>query len=169
MNRSSWFSAIRSTRFPSVLPSRGSKSPRFSTKPTKPDDLAPGTSQKARSRVERVQSRLPKYLHRYVEHLINAPITHISAFLLLHEITALVPLVGLTATFHYTKWMPPFVGEGKWVAEGVEKYGNYLRRKGWLGQEEGKRYKWWGRGKGGTRVVIEYVFIAIVSVKCGNV
>jgi len=55
--------------------------------------------------------------------------------------------------------MPPFVGEGKWVADGVEKFGNWFRRKGWLGAEErrGWRARWWGRGEGGTRVVVEYV------------
>ena len=90
---------------------------------------------------------------------MNAPLTHISAFLLLHEITALVPLVGLATTFHYTKWVPPFVGEGKWVADGIEKYGNYLRKKGWLGVEDAKKDKWWGRREGGTRVVVEYVFL----------
>lgn len=152
MNRTAWLSANRSTFFRSTPPFRGPKGRRFSAKP---DDLAPNASQKTRTRVERIQSRLPKYLHRYVTPLINAPLTHISAFLLLHEITAIVPVLGLAATFHYTKWMPPFIGEGKWVAEGVEKYGSYLRKKGWLGDEEKRRYKWWGRGEGETRVVVE--------------
>lgn len=35
---------------------------------------------------------------------------------------------------HYTRWMPPFA-ESKWVVAGVEKFGRYARRKGWL--EEG--------------------------------
>lgn len=123
---------------------------------TKPDDLKPETSEKARSRVVRITSRLPKFLQRYTTPLINAPLTHISAFLLLHELTAVVPLFGLAATFHYTRWMPPFISEGKWVSDGVEKFGNYFRRKGWLGEEgKDKRYKWWGRGEGGTRLVIE--------------
>ena len=123
---------------------------------TKPDDLKPETSEKARSRVVRITSRLPKFLQRYTAPLINAPLTHISAFLLLHELTAVVPLFGLAATFHYTRWMPPFISEGKWVSDGVEKFGNYFRRKGWLGEEgKDKRYKWWGRGEGGTRLVIE--------------
>lgn len=123
---------------------------------TKPDDLKPETSEKARSRVVRITSRLPKFLQRYTTPLINAPLTHISAFLLLHELTAVVPLFGLAATFHYTRWMPPFISEGQWVSDGVEKFGNYFRRKGWLGEDEkAKRYKWWGRGEGGTRLVIE--------------
>lgn len=123
---------------------------------TKPDDIKPEASEKARSRVVRITSRLPKFLQRYTTPLINAPLTHISAFLLLHELTAVVPLFGLAATFHYTRWMPPFISEGKWVSDGVEKFGNYFRRKGWLGEEgKAKRHKWWGRGEGGTRLVIE--------------
>ena len=154
MNRSLWRFATRFTTFRSDLRIRGPQSRNFSTKP---DDIASGASQKTRTRIQRIQSRLPRYLHRHVEPLVNAPLTHITAFLVLHEITALVPLVGLAATFHYTKWMPPFVGEGKWVADGVEKYGNYLRKKGWLGEEDGKKSSRWGKGEGGTRIVIEYV------------
>lgn len=125
---------------------------------TKPDDIKPEASQKTRSRIVRITSRLPKFLQGYTTPLINAPLTHISAFLLLHELTAVVPLFGLAATFHYTKWMPPFIGEGKWVSDGVEKFGSYFRKKGWLGEEgKARRYKWWGRGEGGTRIVVEYV------------
>lgn len=126
---------------------------------TKPDDLNPDASQKTRSRVVGITSRLPRFLQRYTTPLITAPITHISAFLLLHELTAVVPLFGLAATFHYTQWMPPFISEGKWVSDGVEKFGSYFRKKGWLGEEDkARRFKWWGRGEGGTRIVVEYVF-----------
>ena len=85
-----------------------------------------------------------------------------TSFLILHEITAVVPLLGLAATFHYANWMPPFISEGKWVADGIEKFGRYFRRKGWLGKEDARRHKWWGRGEGGSRVFVEYVF-AFVS------
>lgn len=122
---------------------------------TKPNDLTPNASQKSRSRLARLTSRLPRFLQGYTTPLINAPITHISAFILLHELTAVVPLLGLAATFHYTKWMPPFIGEGKWVADGVEKFGRYFRKKGWLGEEGARRHTWWGRGEGGTRVIVE--------------
>lgn len=126
---------------------------------TKPDDLNPDASKKTRSRVVGITSRLPRFLQRYTTPLITAPITHISAFLLLHELTAVVPLFGLAATFHYTQWMPPFISEGKWVSDGVEKFGSYFRKKGWLGEEDkARRFKWWGRGEGGTRIVVEYVF-----------
>ncbi|KAI9847931.1 MAG: hypothetical protein M1837_001448 [Sclerophora amabilis] len=97
----------------------------------------------------------PKFLHRYAEPLRRAPVTHITSFLILHEITAIVPLFGLAATFHYTNYLPPYISEGKWVSDGVEKFGNYFRRKGWLGDEGKGKYKWWGRGEGGVRIVVE--------------
>ena len=131
---------------------------------TKPDDVKPEASQKTRSRIIRITSRLPKFLQGYTTPLINAPLTHISAFLLLHELTAVIPLFGLAATFHYTRWMPPFISEGKWVSDGVEKFGNYFRKKGWLGEEgKARRYRWWGRGEGGTRIVVEYVCHSIAN------
>ena len=122
----------------------------------KPDDVKPETSEKIRSRILRLTQRLPKFLQHYTTPLVNAPLTHISAFLLLHELTAVVPLVGLAATFHYTQWLPAFA-EGKIVSEGVKKFGNYFRKKGWLGHEKTRRYRWWGMGEGGTKLVVEYV------------
>lgn len=155
MSRRAWLPATRAFLSRSVLGPRASRPRPLSTKP---DDLNPQASQKTRSRVERITSRLPKFLQGYTTPLINAPLTHISAFLLLHELTAVVPLFGLAATFHYTKWIPPFISEGKWVSDGVEKFGNYFRKKGWLGQEgKARRHKWWGKGEGGTRIVVEYV------------
>lgn len=132
---------------------RGGRRNAFSTKP---DDLKPQASERTRSRIIRLTSRLPKFLQGYTTPLIHAPLTHISAFLLLHELTAVIPLFGLAGVFHYLKWMPPFISEGKWISDGVEKFGKYFRKKGWLG-EEGKanRYKWWGRSEGGTRIVVE--------------
>lgn len=155
LNRVLWPSSLRVTLPRSFLrPLRAGRRRNLSTKP---DDLNPETSQKTRSRVVRITSRLPKFLQRYATPLINAPLTHISAFLLLHELTAVVPLFGLAATFHYTQWMPPFISEGKWVSDGIEKFGNYFRKKGWLGKEgKARRFKWWGRGEGGTRIVVEY-------------
>jgi hypothetical protein len=105
--------------------------------------------------MEKINSRLPRFLQRFMVPLRNAPVSHITAFLILHELTAVVPLFGLAATFHYTQWMPPYISEGKLVSQGVEKFGNYFRRKGWLGDEDAGRYKWWGRGEGGIRVVTE--------------
>lgn len=110
------------------------------------------------SRLSRIESRLPRFLQRYTKPLRNAPISHISAFLILHELTAVVPLFGLTAFFHYASWLPPYITEGAWVAQGVERFGKYLRKKGWLGDEEGRGATWWGKGEGGMKIVMESVY-----------
>ena len=123
----------------------------------------------------RLLNRTPKFLRPTVSALHNAPVTHITAFLLLHEITAVVPLFGLAGAFHYYCWLPPYFAEGAWGAAGVEKFGRYFRRKGWIGAgeeaeteriakdgedlrqvETTKELKWWNRGEGGVRWVVEF-------------
>ena len=152
MIRNPLFRAFRSVyRNPSTVLRPGQKR-LFSVKP---DDVKPNVSEKTRSRVQRITQRLPNFLQRYTTPLINAPLTHISAFLLLHELTAVVPLFGLTAIFHYTNWLPTYFSEGKIFSESVRKMGNYARKKGWLGHEKTRRYRWWNNGEGGTRLVVE--------------
>lgn len=122
-----------------------------------------------RARFEQVNGRLPKFLRRYTSGLFNAPVSHIVAFLILHEITAVVPLFALTGYFHYTNWLPPYISEWKWAAEGMDKFGRYARRKGWLsaaeseeinkvekkGEWTSKRERIWNWTEGGTRMVAE--------------
>lgn len=113
------------------------------------------STQTPSSRISRIESRLPRFLQRYIQPLRNAPISHITAFLVLHELTAVIPLFGLTAFFHYANWLPPYISEGAWVKQGTEKFGKYLRKKGWLGTEEEGGTRWLGRGESGVRIVVE--------------
>lgn len=132
------------------------------------------------SRFDRFVARTPtKFLRTRLQALKHAPITTVTSFLLLHEITAVVPLFGLAGAFHYYHWLPPFFAEGEWVLKGVTLFGNYFRRKGWISSadaanakdaaEQGQAEdlerdsshrstigKWWNRGEGGTRWVIEF-------------
>lgn len=68
--------------------------------------LADAQAAKTKQRAERVLNRVPKPFRKYTDGLRNAPVSHIVAFLTLHEITAIVPLVGLASLFHYTQWLP---------------------------------------------------------------
>jgi hypothetical protein len=102
---------------------------RFATEAPK----SPSTSQ---SRIDRFNRRLPKFLHKYTSALANAPVTHITSFLILHELTAIIPLFGLAGYFHYTHWLPPWFAEGAWIASGVERFGRYFKRKGWIRSDE---------------------------------
>ncbi|KAH9222487.1 hypothetical protein DL95DRAFT_380800 [Leptodontidium sp. 2 PMI_412] len=86
-----------------------------------------------RNRIDRILTRLPRFLHPYTTALRTAPISHLTSFLILHEITAIVPLVGLATTFHYAGWLPEMWVQGRWVNEGVERFGRYFGRRGLFG------------------------------------
>jgi hypothetical protein len=64
------------------------------------------TADKSRTRIDRVLNRVPKFLSPWTNGLRNAPGSNVVAFLILHELTAVVPLVGLTAVFHWAGWLP---------------------------------------------------------------
>ncbi|KAI4115120.1 MAG: hypothetical protein LQ345_004227 [Seirophora villosa] len=125
---------------------------------SKPDELAsPNLLRRSRSGIKRLNSRLPRFLRRYTKPLIDAPITHITAFLVLHEVTAVIPLFGLFGLFHYTHWLPPYISEFKWFSNSMERAGGYLRKKGWLGEEdETRRLKWWDFSEMGVRSAVEF-------------
>lgn len=85
---------------------------------------------------ERILDRVPSRFQRYTAGLRKAPLSHIIAFLVLHEITAIVPLLGLFGLFHYTDFLPLEYVTGHWaghVRDGVGKAERYFSRKGWFG------------------------------------
>lgn len=95
------------------------------------------------SRISKILASLPPSLQKYTTRLRAAPVSHITAFLILHELTAIVPLLGLFGVFHYyvdvgpiESWMRGHYGS--YVTEGMARYERYFRRKGWfgLGEEE---------------------------------
>ncbi|KAK0651703.1 hypothetical protein B0T16DRAFT_85023 [Cercophora newfieldiana] len=128
---------------------------------------------KTTTRASRILSRLPRPLQKYTARLRNAPLSHVVAFLILHEITAVIPLFGLFGVFHYTELIPVgYVLEryGGWVGEGAGRAERYFRRKGWFGfiegegegegegremKGEGDVLKKWEGGDGRYRVVVE--------------
>lgn len=129
------------------------------------------STQASQSRIARLEARLPAFLRRFTTPLRTAPVSHITAFAILHELTAIVPIIGLTAAFHYFDWLPPWFVEGAMVKKGIDMWGGYLRRKGWIddgatpgadakegkiaGRAKGKGSKWFGRGENGVRIVVE--------------
>ncbi|KAI5780842.1 hypothetical protein EDC01DRAFT_667414 [Geopyxis carbonaria] len=82
------------------------------------------------SRVEQIAARLPKSLRPYATRFAHSPGSHLTSFLILHEITAILPLGGLFWVIHKTQWSPPGL-PGEWVQQGMERWGNYTRKKGW--------------------------------------
>ncbi|KXJ93351.1 hypothetical protein Micbo1qcDRAFT_232905 [Microdochium bolleyi] len=71
-----------------------------------------------------------------LEGMVRSPGSHIVSFLIIHEITAILPLLGFMSLFVYMDWVPtawvagPWAG---WALEGVRKYAGYFRKKGWFG------------------------------------
>ncbi|TGJ79527.1 hypothetical protein E0Z10_g9234 [Xylaria hypoxylon] len=82
---------------------------------------------------------LPKRLQTSLQNLRSAPISHVGAFLILHEITAILPIFGLTYAFYAFDWVPtswvlgPFAG---WAEDGLKKYAPYFRKKHWFGLKD---------------------------------
>lgn len=79
-----------------------------------------------------------------------------AAFLVLHELTAVAPLVGLAALFHAHADALPLRwalghdgGGGAAVREGAARFERYFRRKGWFGFEEGEEPARRVTGEGG--------------------
>lgn len=89
------------------------------------------TPKDSRSRLRSLNDRLPPFLRAYTTPLLGAPVTHITSFLILHEITAIVPLFGLVGAFHYGNWMPELASGGA-LDEGTQRFGRWLRKKGWV-------------------------------------
>ncbi|KAK0378267.1 hypothetical protein CMEL01_05062 [Colletotrichum melonis] len=85
---------------------------------------------------DRILDRVPLRFQKYTTGLRKAPVSHVVAFLILHEITAVVPLLGLFGFFHYTNFLPLEYVTGHWagyVRDGVGMAERYFSRKGWFG------------------------------------
>jgi len=149
---------------PSFSFSRAHPRPRFLSSSPPPPPPPPPSS--ASLRASKILDRVPRPFRRYTDGLRHAPITHIVSFLILHEITAIVPLISLSLLFHYTQWLPEVWVEGRYVDEGVSNFTRYFRRKGWFGFDEGDgeggregdgggESNGEERGRMGRRVVVE--------------
>ena len=79
---------------------------------------------------------LPRRMQKYAAGLRSAPVSHVAAFLVLHEVTAVVPLLGLWGLFHYAEWAPLDYVTRHWagyVRDGTGRAERYFRRRGWFG------------------------------------
>lgn len=123
-----------SSQGPECHPPQSTASP--GPNPTSPTD-------KKVSRADRILTSTLKYLpHRFhgpVLKFRSAPFSHISAFLLLHELTAIASLGLLMAGFYYFNIVPFEFVFGPWagvVQEKALKLLRYVRKKGWFGLNE---------------------------------
>lgn len=49
---------------------------------------------------KRILNSVPKFLKPYTVNFINKPVSNLTSFLILHELSAIVPLIGLWYVFH---------------------------------------------------------------------
>lgn len=54
-----------------------------------------------------ILKRMPRFMLPYTKNFIHAPVSHVTAFLVLHELSAVVPLVGIWYMFHKYQWAIP--------------------------------------------------------------
>jgi hypothetical protein len=78
-------------------------SPRRQIDPLKPQQLK---QQKLNSKADAIISKLPKSFQKYGKRLVNAPFSHLTSFIILHEFTAIAPLFGLWYIFHHYGFIP---------------------------------------------------------------
>ncbi|KAI5799225.1 hypothetical protein DFH27DRAFT_88180 [Peziza echinospora] len=108
---------------------------------------SPTTPSTPKTLYARVLSRLPKRMRPYVER--NLKISHITSFLILHELSAIVPLAGLFWVIHslgpevmtskiwFEAGEDGVIAQGisqfnSWVDNAVWRFGRYAERKGYL-------------------------------------
>ncbi|KAI0143724.1 hypothetical protein GGR57DRAFT_342736 [Xylariaceae sp. FL1272] len=85
---------------------------------------------------------IPNRLKSALTQLRSAPVSHVIAFLILHEITAILPIFGLTYFFYKMDWVPTSWVLGPWAAwaeDGVKRYVPYFRKKNWFGLQRGEK------------------------------
>lgn len=90
------------------------------------------------TKLDRIITRLPKPLRGYTSRLRSAPLSHVVAFLILHELTAIIPLLALFGLFHYftpiSSWTEYILTRyGTYVSDGIARFERYFTRKGWFG------------------------------------
>lgn len=78
--------------------------------------------------------------------------------MILHELTAIVPLFALFGVFHYYTDVGPIEAwmrghYGAYVSQGTERFEKYFRRKGWFGFGEEEASEIDAGPDGGVRVV----------------
>lgn len=107
---------------------------------------------------------MPSFLRPYAQRLRAAPLSHVTAFLVLHEATAVAPLLAVFGALHYGGVIPE--GWAAWAGarEGAERFARYFARKGWIEEREGESAVRVAQGEGvapeqalngGVRVVVE--------------
>jgi Hypothetical protein FLILHELTA len=91
-----------------------------------------------------IVKRFPRSLRKYAGYFLDAPLVYGTSFLILHEITAIVPLFGLWGLFHQLDFVPQ--GMPEWLLENGNKFVERVAN----------RYNWdVGTTQQGSRLMLE--------------
>lgn len=132
----------------------------------------PSIQERTRGRLDKWITKSPKFFKPTLRALRDAPASYIVSFAVLHELTAVVPMGMLFWSFHHYRWLPPYFAEGRWVIEGVEKFGRWFRKRGWIEDKEEARVeeeakagrakqvqkkisRFWNKGEDTGRMLVE--------------
>ncbi|RMZ86493.1 hypothetical protein DV736_g6280, partial [Chaetothyriales sp. CBS 134916] len=100
---------------------------------TKSDPTSkPARLDKIRQKLDWWIAKSPRVFRPTLRVIRDAPASYTISFLILHELTAIIPLAGLTLGFHYFRWLPSYFAEGKWAVMSVEKLGRGQEAVRWL-------------------------------------
>lgn len=122
-----------------------------------------------RTRLLLLNHRLPPSLRFFTTPLINAPVAHVSSFVILHEITAILPLFGLVGAFHYGNWFPDIrhFAPADVVDGAVDRFGRWLMKRGWVSDdaldETGSTEKEQEAGMEAARLVMEFAAAYVIT------
>lgn len=133
ISKMSSFALLRSSfgcsRFPIARPrdvlfrTHVSRAAKKVTEPVKPVEKASVESADA-ARSSRASKLFPRFLRTYAERVTKAPFSHITSFLILHELSAIVPLFGVWGLFYYFDYYPLGLFPD-WV---IQKGSGFIRR-----------------------------------------
>lgn len=108
------------TYFPSSVSVAGSRTflGLFKKRQPHPDDNDP------------ILKHIPRFIRPMASRFKNAPVSYVTSFLLVHEITAIVPLFGLWWYFNRNDFVPP--GLPDWlIVKGMAVIDKLLESQGW--------------------------------------
>lgn len=88
--------------------------------------------------------KLPKSVQRFAVNFSHTPMSYLTSFLILHEITAVAPLFAIWGAFHYFDFIP--TGMPDWLLENGTEFIKHLQ----------ERNEWdFGNPETGTKIILE--------------
>lgn len=92
-------------------------------------EVNPAAQQHAKQQ-QRAFNLIPKFMRNYTSRIAQAPLSHVTSFLIVHELSAIVPLFGVWAGLYYLDYVPLGIPDFV-VQNGAQFIRNFAERQGW--------------------------------------